>query len=376
MTFLAKLGTFHVRLAFWRVVVLLFLGATIVLSSVAAAEAQSCRDVQNTIRSIERNRDFRNYNRNAQSLATLENDLSRLSRAFVSGGCQDALNSGQNLSRECRNAASQLRRGQNNLQALQRLVASGQQLAAQRDQLIQQLNSGQCNSSATVQTQDRNIFQQIFDALSGNGLGSQVIEEEPSYIGRTVRSVCVRVSDGYYWPMSFSTVPEYLSDDLSRCQAMCPNEAVDLYYYHNPGEEPRDMINLSGSPYTALPAAFSYRENYDVSLKCSLTDTQAGRIEISQVDGASRPILIQGEFSIPLPLRDPRHLTDAPVIIEASYEPPIPLPRPRPNLEAGETQVRAVVVRDAELRVIEVGGKNVRLVGPETPYAQLGEGAT
>lgn len=361
-------------LALWRAATLAFAALVALLLFAESAEAQSCRQVQDSIRSIERNRDYRNYTRNAQTFATLQNDLARLQRSFVDAGCQQALNAGQNLSRECRTAASQIRRGQNNLQALQNMVASGQQLAQQHDALAAKLQSGDCTSSATVT--NRNIFQQIFDSLSGNGLGSETIQEDQTYIGRTVRSVCVRISDGYYWPISFSTVPEYLSDDLGRCQAMCPNEAVDLYYYHNPGEGPGDMINLSGSPYSALPAAFSYRQNYDLSLRCNLTSIDSGRIEISTVDGESRPILTMGDLTIPLPLRDPRHLADVPVIIEASYTPPIPLPRPRPDLEAGETQARTAVVQNAELRIIDVGGKTVRLVGPVTPYAQLGEGAT
>jgi len=49
---------------------------------------------------------------------------------------------------------------------------------------------------------------------------------------------------------------------------MCPASEVSLYSYHNPGEEVTQAVSLSGQPYTALPAAFSYRKALNPACSC------------------------------------------------------------------------------------------------------------
>src|SRR5205814_1311662 len=51
------------------------------------------------------------------------------------------------------------------------------------------------------------------------------------------RTLCVRASDGYYFPISFSTTPDHFNADAVTCQSMCPGSAVSLFVHHNPGEE-------------------------------------------------------------------------------------------------------------------------------------------
>ena len=52
--------------------------------------------------------------------------------------------------------------------------------------------------------------------------------------GATYRTVCVRLCDGYYFPVSFSTLPEPFEQDAEACQSKCAAPA-ELYYYQNPG---------------------------------------------------------------------------------------------------------------------------------------------
>ncbi len=82
------------------------------------------------------------------------------------------------------------------------------------------------------------------------------------------RTLCVRSCDGYYFPISFSTVAAEFDKDEATCHAMCPGTDVSLYVYRNPGEEPEQMVSLAGVPYTALPTAFRYRQTYDRSCSC------------------------------------------------------------------------------------------------------------
>ncbi len=85
--------------------------------------------------------------------------------------------------------------------------------------------------------------------------------------GGTYRTVCVRLCDGYYWPVSFATVKDHFARDAQTCAKSC-NTAVALYHYPNPGGEPEEMVNLSGQPYKSLGTAFLYRAAYDPSCKC------------------------------------------------------------------------------------------------------------
>ncbi len=84
----------------------------------------------------------------------------------------------------------------------------------------------------------------------------------------TYRTVCVRTCDGYYFPISFSTVPSRFAQDQNTCQRQCPAAQAMLYSYHNPGGDMSQAVSLSGQPYTALASAFLYRRELAPSCSC------------------------------------------------------------------------------------------------------------
>ena len=79
--------------------------------------------------------------------------------------------------------------------------------------------------------------------------------------------------------------------------------------------------------------------------------------------------------TFPLPLRDPRGVVpvQAPTVapLQTATLVAVPLPRRRPA-GPGETQISRPVQAEAEteLRLVQFGEKVVRVVGPDTPYAQ------
>jgi hypothetical protein len=85
--------------------------------------------------------------------------------------------------------------------------------------------------------------------------------------GGTYRTVCVRLCDGFYWPISFATTADSFDRDSGVCTQSCSSPTA-LYYYPNPGGEPEDMISLEGEPYLRLGKAFLYRTRYDAACKC------------------------------------------------------------------------------------------------------------
>jgi Protein of unknown function (DUF2865) len=79
--------------------------------------------------------------------------------------------------------------------------------------------------------------------------------------GGTVRTLCVRTCDGFYFPVSFSTTKDRFSKDAATCQSMCPGAEAKLYYHSIPDEEPEQMVDLAGTKYMSTPTAFQYRVN-------------------------------------------------------------------------------------------------------------------
>jgi hypothetical protein len=91
--------------------------------------------------------------------------------------------------------------------------------------------------------------------------------ERTGFNSGTYRTVCVRLCDGYFFPISFATTPEHFAEDAATCSSRC-NSSARLYVYPNPGGEPEQMTALDGKPYTALPSAFLFRTKYDAACTC------------------------------------------------------------------------------------------------------------
>jgi Protein of unknown function (DUF2865). len=64
----------------------------------------------------------------------------------------------------------------------------------------------------------------------------------------TFRTVCVRSCDGYYFPISYSTVQSRFADDQRTCQRECPATEAQLYTYRNPGEDMGQAVSLPARP--------------------------------------------------------------------------------------------------------------------------------
>lgn len=85
--------------------------------------------------------------------------------------------------------------------------------------------------------------------------------------GGTYRTMCVRLCDGYFWPISFSATKRDFARDSQLCERSCDSPAA-LHVYRNPGEEPENMADLKGQPYAKLGTAFRFRVRYDAACKC------------------------------------------------------------------------------------------------------------
>ena len=157
--------------------------------------------------------------------------------------------------------------------ALERLRGQLEQLnggtterAAQRQSLLIALGDNGCGPqyrSAALAGQQGGFFDRLF-----GGNGSNIYSTPPGPMGGTFRTVCVRTCDGFYFPISYSTLPSRFADDARACQRLCPAAEAELYSFRNPGEDMEQAVSVSGQPYTALPNAFRYRKEIIAGCSC------------------------------------------------------------------------------------------------------------
>lgn len=178
---------------------------------------------------------------------------------------------------DCRAAAGQvdsLRRRMSELDAQrQQITGTGEQ--RYRDDIIRELARNGCGQQY-VQEARR------LDSQAG-GIWSS--EEDTSPRGSnqfgtlpfaTYRTVCVRLCDGYYFPVSFSTLPNHFQRDADLCQSRCA-APVELYYHQNPGGGMEQAVSVkSQSNYTQLKTAFRYRKEFVNGCSCKEAEFTPG----------------------------------------------------------------------------------------------------
>ena len=84
------------------------------------------------------------------------------------------------------------------------------------------------------------------------------------------RTMCVRLCDGYYFPVSFKTGSSRFDNDEKRCNSECYNAPTKLFYYSNPGGSIDNMRTLDGLRYRNLANAFKYRKEFVADCRCKV----------------------------------------------------------------------------------------------------------
>ncbi|HQZ12139.1 MAG TPA: DUF2865 domain-containing protein [Devosia sp.] len=343
--------------------------------SVAHAQSASCQQLAASLSTLERNGDFRQSDNASRQLRQAQQDVQRKESSYVRNGCNDDAKAGRQLSTQCRALGREILKGREQVEQLSRGVETGNSVAQQREAILQEMARFGCSTrgrqSGFPQGGQRGtVFDQIFDALGGTFGEEGLRGEEFSPWGNyhTVRTLCVRKSDGFYWPISYSTLPDYVANDLDQCRQMCPGLDVDLYYYDNPGQEPEQMINLNGEAYTALPSAFKFRTEIDITATCKPVASY-GSIQIADLGGGqSRAVIEFSGKTFPLPVRDPRaqgRVTQA--ALETVEYADVPMPRRRPARPGEDAPATVAPVVTQQIRVVEFNNREIRLVGPDTP---------
>ncbi len=233
------------------------------------------------------------------------------------------------------------------------------QRSQQRSQVLSALAANRCGANYNAAaggppppSGGGNFLDMLFGNARLRGLNDRYYTPGGQF--GTYRTLCVRKCDGYYFPISFSTVPARFSADEQTCQSMCPGSNVDLYIYRNPGEDVSQMVSLAGEPYSALPTAFRYRKEYDAACTCRAPASAA---------------------LTPLPA--PANLTPAP----AAPTTILPKPQARPVQSedpetlanrAGDFSPKPVAAASSSGDAVAgvSGERHIRIVGPKYYYGQ------
>jgi hypothetical protein len=171
----------------------------------------------------------------------------------------------------------------------------------------------------------------------------------------TYRTICVRVCDGYYFPLDFATSRNKLAADAQKCLAQYALGQAELFYHPNPGGDASEAVSLSGQRYTDQPYAFAYRASFHS--QCA-TQLHQGLASLAQrvVAFASTPgamfeaavaeRIAKTDVPIPIPRADRSSDPDT-VSNRAGHFTPIPREPPEPVepmivISDGKTGVRAV----------------------------------
>ena len=173
--------------------------------------------------------------------------------------------------KQCRDIASQAENAKRRLGDLetQRGQIMGSSGRSYTDEIVKELARNNCGANYQQEASRGNpavsggggIWQdESVGGGSGGGFGSS------SYA--TYRTVCVRLCDGYYFPISFSTLPSHFQQDADACQSKCA-APVELYSHPNPGGAMEQAMSLkSQEPYTRLKTAFRYRKEFVQGCSC------------------------------------------------------------------------------------------------------------
>jgi hypothetical protein len=327
-----------------------------------AAAVDICTSLEARLAALERgqapgaNGDYQKYD---AAVNKQRAELDRATQQARQAGCTGGFLFFQNRrSPQCPSLMATINRMRANLAKLtaarDRAGAGGSRydLAQQRAEVLRGLAYNQCSPRyADYEPRNDGLFGMLFGQRRGGGDDYW----NPPEVG-TYRTLCVRTCDGYYFPISFSTVQSNFAADEQVCQSMCPGAEVSLYVHRNPGEDSEQMVSLAGQPYSALPTAFKYRKEYDSACTCRSAATYAA------IDPAA-----------------PTGAVAAPTVDDGGVQTLVPVPESRPgpgdDPETAANRAGGFVPKPpgpVEAPVADLGasGRHIRIVGPEYFVAQ------
>jgi Protein of unknown function (DUF2865) len=307
------------------------LTAVVVCSQQAFAQSAICLQMMNELRAIDSGGGFVSLSPQSseyeRAIRDQRNQILKTEGAARRNGC-GGFNLFKRNSAICRRISSSLNQMQANLRDLEsnlaRMTPNAGANQERRQAILRDIEIYNCGiladtpQAAVLQQtpRKRSLLEQIFGVRTFREDGFRSGTEFDPDLGLgsrygTYRTLCVRTCDGYYFPISFSTVSQRFAEDEQTCQAMCPGTEVELYFHLMPMQDSEDMVSArTNIPYTELPKAFAYREHFDPQCTCHSAnanyDEDSGEVASAIADAIYPP----QEPAIPTPVFSPDRSLD------------------------------------------------------------------
>jgi hypothetical protein len=205
-----------------------------------------------------------------------ERALRSASRRLESSDCWETFLFSKTLrpNRQCRQLNDDVENARQRLADLdrQRKQIMGTGDSSMQDEIIRELARHGCGEQYVKEARKRDSQSNPFAMLFGGGEETEGPKGPGNNFGSlpfaTYRTLCVRLCDGYYFPVSFSTLPNHFQRDAQLCQSQCAAPA-ELFYHQNPGGAVEQMVSFgSQQPYMSLRSAFRYRKEFVQGCSC------------------------------------------------------------------------------------------------------------
>lgn len=221
-------------------------------------------------------------NQSREILPKLEADLKLAQRTAETGesqldrqGCYEYFLFSKTLkrTRQCVDIATQAEAAKRRVSELdaqrqQILASSGRSF---QDDIVRELARNNCGGNYALDSRRREGS--VWQDEEGGGPGG-IAGQFGALPYATYRTICVRLCDGYYFPISFATLPNHFGRDAEACQSKCA-APVELYYHQNPGGAVEQAVAAkTQEPYTRLKSAFRYRKEFVAGCSCKQTEFQ------------------------------------------------------------------------------------------------------
>lgn len=287
--------------------------AAMLLSGAASAQADLCARLSAELAavSVSARGNPAQIARFDAAISSQREQIAQVEAQAASAGCGRA-----SASTVCLGIEASRNRMQRNLVDLtgtrDRMAAEGG-LGTERERISAALSDANCSSTSAGVGAQVTAPNEGVRILGGR---QQTIGGGPAQDQRYA-TVCVRLCDGYFFPLSRDATASMFGHDEQLCSARCPGTATQLHF-RTPGQEPADMLSVStGARYGNLPTAFAYRRTDQprpAACGCSEVDTadsESGWREIGE-ELRRTPATSERTASVPAPTL-PKEEQPAPV---------------------------------------------------------------
>jgi hypothetical protein len=236
------------------ILVMIGIGAS---GTVVLAQSEVCRQYRAELSNLERGGGGRNF---AGMAEQQRRELNRMVGYYQSLECDRGrvFIFGPPPSQECVNARSRIQAMEANYN---QLVRQSSQASEQRRRSLLAAIQRDC----TAEPRSRGFMERIFGREEPYVDPRSAQERRDDRRGFSGRPICVRICDGYFFPLA--TTGGNRESAQQMCQAQCPATPTQLFFMAGDRELQR-AVGSDGTPYTSLPNAFRYRTTFDETCSC------------------------------------------------------------------------------------------------------------